>query len=352
MAPVAFFLGLLVAVAPVSARVMDRLHAVPKGWEKLGGASDEPITLRIALQQQNALALEQAVLEISTPGHPNYGMHMTRDEVRSYTAPSKASTLAVTAWLHGHHIKHFVDNDWVTFTTTAGRAGRLLNTTFDWYRYSGDSGGGSPKLRTLSYSVPDELTAYIDLVQPTTRFGQLGAKKSNIFEMHPADRDDDGTTAFNKASFAADDSCNREITPTCLRSLYNINYTASVTPENKVAFTSYLEQYARYEDLASFIDSYYPQAKGHNFSVELVNGGLNDQNADKDSGEFCHPTRVTGWRLTDTIIQRRQILMSSTSLESATLSPLWSTALQGVVLWFRPKISHTCQAATSRTSNG
>ncbi|KAK3386632.1 peptidase S8/S53 domain-containing protein [Podospora didyma] len=279
-------LALLLAAA-ASARVMDRLAGVPKDWSEVGTAAQkEPISLYIALRQQHTDALEQAVLEISTPGHPNYGMHMTRDELRSYTAPSLDTTATVTQWLVKHGIEPSVDNDWVSFTTTVGRANELLGTTFRWFEYAG---GGGAKLRTLSYNVPDEVAAHIDLVQPTTRFGQLGAKKSPIFEMHRVGPVEDTTaTATTKTNFAVSEDaavCGSTITPDCLKTLYNINFTASTSPANKVAFASYLEEYARYSDLQSFEERYVPRAKGQNFTVEKVNGGLDDQKSSSDSGE-------------------------------------------------------------------
>jgi tripeptidyl-peptidase-1 len=268
----------------VSARVFDSLPAVPKGWAAVRAATpNEPIALRIALRQQHAEALEQAVLEVSTPGHPNYGMHLTRDEVRSYTAPSLEAVTDVTAWIRQYGIRHQVDNDWISFSTTVKTANDLLNTTFGWYEYEG---GGGPKLRTLSYSVPDTLADHVDLVQPTTRFGQLGAKKSTIFDMTIVDDDASVKPASAGSSKAANIDtaiCGSTITPDCLKSLYNINYTA--TPEgNLIAFSSYLEQYARYSDLQAFEAQYVPAAKGQNFSVTLVNGGLNDQASSDDSG--------------------------------------------------------------------
>ncbi|KAK1751148.1 subtilisin-like protein [Echria macrotheca] len=277
----------LTAATAASARVMDRLTETPKGWSRIGSASQQdPVTLRIGLRQQHAQALEQAVLEMSTPGHPNYGMHMTRDEVRAFTAPSDASRDIVARWLRAYGIHPDVDNDWVSFSTTAAKADMLLNTTFSWYQYSG---GGGPKLRTLQYSIPDDLCDHIDLIQPTTRFGQLGAQKSTIFDMHRIE--DDVGLVPTKTSFAATSlsgeavECGSTITPSCLKALYNVNYTAANTPENRVAFASYLEEYARYSDFALFAERFVPSAKGQNFSVELINGGLDDQKSSRDSGE-------------------------------------------------------------------
>lgn len=199
----------------------------------------------------------------------------------------------VVAWLKELGVESVVSNmnDWLTFTTKKSVAESLLNTTFHWYEYEG---GGGPKLRTLSYSVPEHVADHIDLVQPTTRFGNFGSKRSTIFEMHRAEESDDiATKTIALTANAAVDApvCSATIAPACLKWLYNINYTASAGPENKVAFTSYLEQYARYSDLKLFQDRFIPGAAGQNFSVELVNGGLNDQASLHDSGRsprFVH----------------------------------------------------------------
>ncbi|KAI0430484.1 tripeptidyl-peptidase [Xylaria sp. FL1042] len=265
-----------------SARLMDSLPSVPQGWTQVRQAAlDDPITLRVALPQQHAAALEQAVIEMSTPGHANYGKHLSRLELRSYTAPTDEAVSSVVGWLGASNIKALVNNDWITFSTTVEKANELLNTTFAWYEY--EKGGGA-KLRTLDYSVPDDIANSIDLIQPTTRFGQLGAKKSTIFDMHILEDQESRIANVESTGDVAADCNTSQITPACLKSLYNIQYTPSASG-NLVAFASYLEEYARYTDLASFERSWLPSAVGQNFTVQLVNGGLNNQNSNSDSGE-------------------------------------------------------------------
>lgn len=294
-----FPLALLATAA--TARVISRLPSVPQGWRELRTAEDaEPIVLRLALRQQHAAVLEQAVLDVSTPGHPKYGRHLSRDEVRSLVAPSAEAVGGVTAWLDGHGVRAFVDNDWVTVATTVGKANALLDTRFAWYEYEGGQGQGggarsAPKLRTLRYGLPDELAGHVDMVQPTTRFGQPAGQKSTIFEVQPApeedQEDDNAPAALSAAQVPAPDaadapvpSCAKEVTPQCLHDLYDVHYTASAEG-NLVAFASYLEEYARYADLQTFESRYLPAAKGQNFTVELVNGGLDDQSSKSDSGK-------------------------------------------------------------------
>ncbi|KAM7208200.1 subtilisin-like protein [Naviculisporaceae sp. PSN 640] len=278
-------LSSLLFAAAASARIMDQLAAVPKDWKEIRKATpDEQLTLRIGLRQPHAQALEQTVLDISTPGHPRYGKHLSRRELQAYTEPSQESTAKVSKWLQEHDIDYTVNNDWITLTTNVGKAGRLLNASFGWYEYAGNS-QSHPKLRTLSYSVPDDVAAHVDLVQPTTRFGRLGPKRSTIFEMHQISEEED--RIYLKTAFVQQVSCTPYATPACLRALYNISYvpSAEVAANNTVAFASYLEEYARYDDLQSFQEQLLPEAKGQNFTVELINGGLNDQWAIDDSGE-------------------------------------------------------------------
>lgn len=275
-------LALLATATAVTARVFDTVPSVPEGWTRVAPAlATDKLSLKIALKQQHAAALEQLVLSVSTPGSPDYGKHLTREELRSYTAPSADSVDAVTSWLAAHGIvPAVVDNDFLTIATTVGAADELLDARFAWYEYA--SGGGK-KLRTLSYSVPDDVAAHVDLVQPTTRFGQLGAQRSTIFDMTVLD--DDAADAVRVAATAVDAAaaCTTTVTPACLKSQYNINYTAS--PDgNLVAFASYLEEYARYDDLQRFEEEQLPEAAGQNFSVTLLNGGLDDQTSSSDAG--------------------------------------------------------------------
>ena len=298
-------LTLLALCAGLAAgRVVDSLDGVPRGWAFVRDASPlDPIRLHVALRQQGADALEQAVMEVSSPGHANYGMHLSRDEVRALTAPSQQTTTNVTNWVTRSGIVPVVNNDFVTIDTTVAKANALLDTSFAWYQYEDSN---EPRLRTLAYSLPDDLVTHIDMVQPTTRFGRFSAKKSTVFEVHYPE---EGSTSFVAAQTADAVSCS-PVTPACLKSLYNINYTAPSTG-NLLAIASYLEEYARYADLQTFESKFVPAAKGQNFTVQLANGGLDDQNSKSSSGE---PSKVVhiGTALEADVEQSKRIWISST----------------------------------------
>lgn len=270
----------------------------------------DKVTLKIGLKQQHAQALEETILAVSTPGNPDYGKHLTREELRSYVAPHQDSVDSVTSWLAGHGVAPAaVDNEWMTIVTDVETANVILDADFYWFRHDD---GGVPRLRTMQYSVPDGVADHIDLIQPTTRFHQ-GGLKSTIFEV--ADLDDEGAlvqtnqkdvaSVSASASASADDDteyCKITVTPQCLRAQYNISYKPPAGPFSHphhpdphhsrgdlVAFASFLEQYARYSDLEKFQDLYLPEARDQNFSVTLVNDGLDDQESIADASKLTDP---------------------------------------------------------------
>lgn len=265
----------------VSAEVFDKLVAVPEGWRfSRTPSGDQPIRLQVALTQGDVEGFEKAVLDMSTPDHPNYGKHFkSHEEVKRMLQPAGESVEAIHQWLEKAGITHIQqDADWMTFYTTVEKANNLLDANFQYYLNENKQ---VERLRTLEYSVPDELVSHINLVTPTTRFGQLHAEGVTLHGKSKAVDEQ-----FRQAATSPSSDCNSAITPQCLKDLYKVgDYKASASNGNKVAFTSYLEQYARYSDLALFEQNIAPYAQGQNFTVIQYNGGLNDQSSTADSSE-------------------------------------------------------------------
>ena len=83
--------------------------------------------------------------------------------------PSDTTVSAVQKWLVDGGVKSVdVDADWINIRTTVGVANELLSTKFAWYT----SEKLGKRLRTLEYSVPDEIVSHVNTIQPTVRFGQ------------------------------------------------------------------------------------------------------------------------------------------------------------------------------------
>ena len=157
LSKIAVFAALL---SPTLAAVHEQLAALPLGWSEVATPADDQIlTLSIGLAQQNIDQLESKLLAVSTPGNAEYGQHLDVDDVNSLFAPTEEANTAVQSWLTNAGVGQVQsDGHWVTFATTVSKANELLNTTFKTY-----SNSGTQKIRTTQYSVPDDISSYVDL---------------------------------------------------------------------------------------------------------------------------------------------------------------------------------------------
>lgn len=149
-----FISAAIVLLRPVlaSRQVVESLHGVPRGWVKTRDANpSQPIRLRIALEQPNLPLFEQKLYDVSTPQHPLYGKHLTREEVKDLMKPRVESTSMVLDWLKVSRIPEADIEDageWINFRTNVSTAGDLLGTNFGIYKYIGTD---IERLRTLRY---------------------------------------------------------------------------------------------------------------------------------------------------------------------------------------------------------
>ncbi|PGG95836.1 hypothetical protein AJ79_09845 [Helicocarpus griseus UAMH5409] len=278
-----FSLAAALQATPINGfQVIERLVSIPDGWTQ-GSAPDKstPLRFRLAVHQEKADLFHQNVLAVSTPGHPRYGKHMKRGEVKDFLRPRSEVSDQLMAWLIAEGIssdKIKNDGAWIRFDATVEQAERLLNTRF--YYYTEDQSKES-QIRTLEYSVPASIAANVHMIQPTTMFARLQPQMSTIMRTEISTQID---TALDGAADV--DVCATQNTPSCLRTLYNFaDFKAPEGVVSRIGVSGYLDQYAQYEDLESFLATFVPEAIGSNFSVQSINGGLNTQGSPKDSLE-------------------------------------------------------------------
>ncbi|KAG4025185.1 hypothetical protein MFRU_064g00220 [Monilinia fructicola] len=253
--------GLLSQALPAYAAVMEKLAAAPSGWTASETDSSSAIVLTVGLAMENIDKLESKLLAVSTPGNAEYGKHLDADEANALFGPSAGANDAVTSWLTGAGAQNIVsDGHTITFATTIEKANSILNASFQTYTNNGVS-----KVRTTHYSVPDDVAKHIDLIFPTTYFGKTVANA-------PTKLSKRATLATN----ASTDACSKYVTPQCIKQLYSIgNYTPSVSSGSRIGFGSFLNESASYSDLFQFEELF--NIPGQNFSVTLINGGVDDQ---------------------------------------------------------------------------
>ncbi|KAK4897124.1 Tripeptidyl-peptidase sed2 [Elasticomyces elasticus] len=282
-----FFTGLLALAASGHAGVLETVHSTPEGWTEIGRPSPSTrMHFRIAMTHPNEGLLEQTLYEISDPSHERYGKHLGRDELKGMLRPEAHATDAVLKWLADSGLDDAdikSDGEWVNFVARLDTAEQMLDTQFHVYH---NAMSNTEKIRTLSYSIPDELHELVTMVQPTTRFGQMRPQGRRVFdtEIMGSARGKLGGAAASGLNVTA---CNASITPSCLKELYNVKgYSLNNASSGFAAFNNFLEEYPRYSDLKTFEAEYAPYANGESFSWSSINGGLLKQNDTiDDSGE-------------------------------------------------------------------
>ncbi|KAF5388189.1 hypothetical protein D9615_000690 [Tricholomella constricta] len=265
--------------------------APPNGWVKhTTPPADHNIVLRIGLPQPDFHVLEQHLYEVSDPYHPRYGAHLSKEEVDRLVAPHQGSVDAVNEWLSSHGItegglSRSSAGDWVTLKLPVRLVEEMLNTTYHVWKHD----NGDRIVRTTSYSLPEDLHDHIDLIQPTTMFGQFKELKSTIVFSDdteaPAQFKNLAPIVNAATGVPVDASCNATITIKCLQQLYNAVGFTPTHAGNSIGITGYLEQFANIQDLQSFYADQRPDALGSSFEFISVKGGLNNQTLSEAGAE-------------------------------------------------------------------
>ncbi|ERF71269.1 hypothetical protein EPUS_05321 [Endocarpon pusillum Z07020] len=284
----AIAVGLLALMMPLfalphsEAEVLEQLRGIPDGWiQGAAPAASTPLKLRIAVHQPRQAEFEQLVIDMSTPDHPSYGQHMKRDQMKAFLRPSKEVSEAILGWLRSEGVPEADiedDGDWINFKVAVGKAESMLNTHFYYFQ---NKDAGIQRIRTLQYSIPLALHGYVQMIQPTTRFGQLRPQVSMVMDSFKAESE------YHPSGYNAT-FCNYTVTPDCLRGLYQLDgFLADPNVGNSLGISGFLDQYAQYAELERFVNEYATYARNASFDVVSINGGLNTQNVPNsiDTGE-------------------------------------------------------------------
>ncbi|TFK46376.1 subtilisin-like protein [Heliocybe sulcata] len=282
-----------VAVSHGDAAVKHSWVSVPEGWVDVGAPpADYTIDLKIGLKQGGFEDLISVLHEISDPFHTKYGQHLSKREVEEFAAPHESTHAAVNGWLLANGVDissvHYSQaKDWLALSVPVSTVEYMLSASYRTYQHGST---GEQVVRTLSYSLPRELHAHIDLVHPTTMFDRMKAMRATYMldAALPATGTIEGSTVKGPAGQDIPLSCNTTVTPACLQALYR---TAGYTPQaadkgNKIGVAGWSKYgrgllpcpyYVNFADLQSFFTQFRPDAVGTNVTVVSVDGGLNDQ---------------------------------------------------------------------------
>ncbi|CAG7918310.1 unnamed protein product [Penicillium olsonii] len=269
------YAGVLCALAaPSMGIILENLPTgAPYGWTFVNSPpKDSTISLSIALGRQNLDQLESKLNSLSTPGSAEYGKWLEKHDIDSqFPIVDKGP---VIQWLQQADISEITgDGSLVNFTGSVENVNRLLNASFAYYQ-----NGGSKKLRTIQYSIPDDLDDYIDIISPTVYFGKVQGATPVPSKSSPLQ-------AQKVSSKEVSPSCQTSITPSCLKQMYNIgDYVPEPAAGSRIGFGSFLNQSAQKSDLEAYEALF--NITSQSFTVETINGGIDNQNAPgSDVGE-------------------------------------------------------------------
>ncbi|KAJ7503166.1 tripeptidyl peptidase A [Mycena galericulata] len=311
MAPVSLWCVLAGFLASSSASLVKHsLPGVPAGWAEVLDAPLVPsqgLNLRFGLAQHRFSHLESLLLNISNPSHPNYGKHLSKEQVDTLSTPSNDTLEIVEGWLLAHKassVKWSPSKDSVSAVVSVSSTESMLFTRFGIFEHVKS---GRRVVRTLSYSLPESLAPHIDFIHPTTAFldplrhgmREIG---SNLKRAEPV--------ALNQSDFI---SCFSVVDPPCVRKLYNVgNYTPDASLPNHIGVAGYLDIWSRPDSFALYLNDYVPESIGSNYTFDVVNitgpfptPQISDEgNLDTQMGQsFAYMKVYTGVKNEDSAIQ-------------------------------------------------
>jgi tripeptidyl-peptidase-1 len=206
--------------------------------------------------------LHEALRNISDPGSVQYGQHLGKDDVKQLVKPSETGVKAVMDWIKRSSIQGNdvnIDGEWINFVATKQQADGLMGTQFLNYRNAIDN--DISVVRTTEVSLPNDIYTYVKLIHPTTHFARATPQEPNIHSFQVDNSND------------VDPSCNKLITPKCLKDLYHIK---GVTPDPAkagfIGVAGFLGETPAHSDLTQFAKENADWALDANYTSSLLNG--------------------------------------------------------------------------------
>jgi len=237
------------------------------------------IPVRIGLTQSDLDDGYAHLMDIASPTSPNYGKHWAADAVNAVFSPSNETGSSVREWL----VASGIDNDevveggkgWLTLNIPASKAERLFNT--EYYEY--ETADGAVRMRCDEYHLPAHISGHFDYIGPGVALSQPLTKKS-MKRNRSLSRRDTHEHKRERWNSSSDDRyhagpwsvpphllqlpddlryCSVNMTPTCIRALYNIPQGYRNDSVNMLGIyeNSELSDYVQ-EDLDLFFEEYAP----------------------------------------------------------------------------------------------
>jgi len=211
-----------VAALPSLVAMETQAPLAPIAWVANGPTPRSTvIELVFAVKQNGLRELHDTLMRVSVPSSPDYGKHLSNDEVNALTAPDPDSIRLVEDFVrqYGAEPRAVTPNrDLIVATVSVGVAERMLATKY--VKFVHETSGSEIHRVADGYSLPSSLAAVVDFVSPTVH---IPGVRRPIVQTNQSDG-----LNFN--------------TPKNLRQLYSVSDVVGKADKNKQAVTAFLEQ--------------------------------------------------------------------------------------------------------------
>ncbi|KAI1855363.1 hypothetical protein JX265_006494 [Neoarthrinium moseri] len=242
---------------------------------------DAIIPLRIGLTQTNLETGYDRLMDVADPSSPNFGNHLSRDEVIELFAPKEESVSSVRNWLiqsgvNASRITHYQNKGWLAIDMPVSEAESLFQTQYHEVDHK-----GTLRLGCDEYYVPQHVQGHIDYISPGVKLSSpmrkrslsSAGKRNQPFKVLPSP-DNWADPALSTLHLGDDLSgCAKNFTPPCYRALYGIPAHNPALPGNSVGLYESGDTYAQ-GDLDLFYAKYAPYIpQGTAPTLASVDGG-------------------------------------------------------------------------------
>ncbi|KAI0342432.1 subtilisin-like protein [Trametopsis cervina] len=258
--------------------------SLPANWARSERVpADTILPLRIGLKQPNLEYLEEYLLDISHPASPNYGNHWSADKIVNTFRPNVEAIDTVREWLIAEGVepsgvKLTKTGGWLEANVSVSQAESLLKT--EYYTYLHEPTDTRRIGCDAGYHLPEHVAKHVDLVTPTIHFDTKLKRRSNSRpESSDVKRRSSNTMVktVDHISHSLDD-CDKQLTPDCVRALYDYHYTPVAADKNSIAIAAYASQFYVPSDLDLFFSNFSKSQVGQRPVLVSVDGGTIDRN--------------------------------------------------------------------------
>ncbi|KAK0625146.1 alkaline serine protease [Bombardia bombarda] len=280
-----------------------------KSWEKKERVpSTAVLPMRIGLKQSNLDAGHDMLMDISDPASPNFGNHLSSQEVISMFAPPEDSVQIVTDWvvasgIAAKRISQSSNKQWIQFDAAAAEVENLLFT--DYYIFE-HIATGTKNVACDEYHIPQNIQEHIDYITPGIRL-RVDPAKARKLKRDPVEKR--GVRASHLLVPIANPAlptlpplnstaCNKYVTPDCIRAQYDVPEGSTATPGNELGVFESLNDHYSKEDLDAYWSNVYPKIPNGTYPIEkLIDGAIGAAQTADEVGPESNLDFQSAWPL-------------------------------------------------------